>query len=782
MLALLGRPATAETIGSGGRELADAGMAIIDDAGLMSLTHGVVGKVAVERLRPDERRWRHALLAERLTDPGEIARHAKAAGAPRVAARFAVQAASQATAPAERSRHLNLAASCLPAEDAAGLLLASAESAADAGDYQTVLELADRAAAIGPEHTAAAALWRARAHLALGDAAAAERSAAAGLDAPTPSMQTALRIEAVRAMSMLSGRENDALTRAEELVGEAHPADQLPRLLFALGCARAAAGNDAWERTLNDALAAAQQAGDAALAMSIAHALALNQLILGDPPRGAELADVMADRARADLRQDWHVQFRILRMWCDLFAGSDYAGVVEQGNRLTHNVLPPTATQSVAALVAIALMDTGEPTRAEQVLRRAAASPQTAMARWANAELTWLTGDFSTALALAGTGAAAPVDALLAVTSAWAGWEQGADTTTPSQLAARHFGGSAEEITAIHRLTVDPRSAAKLFADAAQRWQPRQQRAARRARWGQAEAQRLAGDLPGALSTLEALHEELRAAGHHALQGRVDRAMRAAGRRRGTGRSADELGLTTRERHVLGLVGVGLTSAEIAARLQISVTTVEGHVQAAITKLGATNRRQAAAMLATPQAAPTDQPEPPPFVVITHPRMRAAMDADLSRRGWQVLDGFVLDGLDFDVHDARVVCAGPAATAEDRQAALIAAVRGAGLLVLLPEAPTDGDDEFVADLERLAVSAGAPGVDWRHEGATPRGLSEEMVALLRALADGATVAEAARRLHMSLRGAHRRLAAARAALGVSTTQQAVVAVVSRQER
>jgi DNA-binding NarL/FixJ family response regulator len=789
MLALLGRPASAETIGAGGRQLVAAGMVNIDGAGLMSLTHGIVGKVAVDRLQPAERRWRHALLAERLTDPGEIARHAKAAGAPRVAARFAIQAASQATSPAERSRHLNLAASCTTGEDAGGLLLASAESAADAGDHQTVLDLADRAAAIGPTYAGAAALWRARAHLALGDAAAAERAAVAGLEtAPSPPMQTALRTEAVRAVSMLAGRESDALTRAEQLVGETQPAGQRPRLLFALGCARAAAGNAEWEETLKAALAAAQQAGEVALAMSIAYAQALNQLILGDPRHGAELAELMAERARADLRQHWHVQFTVLRLWCDLFAGSDYAKVVETGNNLAHNVLPPAAAQSVAALVAVALMDTGEFTRAEQVLRRAQASTRAsmnAMLRWARAELAWLTGDFTAALTLAGAGvvAAAPLDALLAVTSAWASWERDAHASTPNPPSAwRRFGGSAEEITAIDRLTRDPRSAAVLFADAAQQWLPRQQRASRRSRWGQAEAQRLAGDLPGALSTLEALREELRAAGHHALQGRVDRSMRAAGRRRGAGRSADRLGLTARERHVLGLVGVGLTSTEIAGRLQISVPTVEGHVRSAVTKLGAANRRQAAAMLASPHAAPADQAEPQPFLVLTQRRLRAAAEADLTGRGWRVVTGFALAGMDFDVREARLVCAGPVATAEDRQAALIAAVRGAGLLVLLPEAPIDGDDEFVADLERLAVSAGASGVDWRHDGATPQGLSDETMALLRALADGATVAEAARRLHMSLRGAHRRLAAARAALGVSTTQQAVVAVVSGPER
>jgi hypothetical protein len=43
------------------------------------------------------------------------------------------------------------------------------------------------------------------------------------------------------------------------------------------------------------------------------------------------------------------------------------------------------------------------------------------------------------------------------------------------------------------------------------------------------------------------------------------------------------------------------------------------------------------------------------------------------------------------------------------------------------------------------------------------------------------VAEAARSLHMSLRGAHRRLAAARNVLGVTSTQQAIVHVVSRSE-
>jgi hypothetical protein len=202
-------------------------------------------------------------------------------------------------------------------------------------------------------------------------------------------------------------------------------------------------------------------------------------------------------------------------------------------------------------------------------------------------------------------------------------------------------------------------------------------------------------------------------------------------------------------------------------------------VQSAVGKLGAANRRHAATMLAAPVATEPDHAEPGPYIVFTQPVLRASIEADLRGRGWRVTAGFGLEGMDFDVHDARVLCAGVVADAEERQAALIAAVRGAGLLILLSEPAIVGDDEFVADLERLAISAGAPGVDWRHDGLTPTGLTQEMVALLRALGEGVTVAEAARSLHLSLRGAHRRLAAARTLLDVSTNQEAILAAVSQ---
>jgi DNA-binding NarL/FixJ family response regulator len=57
-------------------------------------------------------------------------------------------------------------------------------------------------------------------------------------------------------------------------------------------------------------------------------------------------------------------------------------------------------------------------------------------------------------------------------------------------------------------------------------------------------------------------------------------------------------GLTARQIDVLRLLGRGYTNAQIASQLVVSVRTVDNHVAAVLDKLGAANRREAAARAA----------------------------------------------------------------------------------------------------------------------------------------------------------------------------------------
>ena len=73
-----------------------------------------------------------------------------------------------------------------------------------------------------------------------------------------------------------------------------------------------------------------------------------------------------------------------------------------------------------------------------------------------------------------------------------------------------------------------------------------------------------------------------------------DRGMKSVPRGPQPSTRADPAGLTARQLDVLELVRAGLTDAEIAQRLVLSVKTVNHHVAAVLAKLGVDNRRDAA--------------------------------------------------------------------------------------------------------------------------------------------------------------------------------------------
>jgi DNA-binding CsgD family transcriptional regulator len=66
--------------------------------------------------------------------------------------------------------------------------------------------------------------------------------------------------------------------------------------------------------------------------------------------------------------------------------------------------------------------------------------------------------------------------------------------------------------------------------------------------------------------------------------------------------AVERLPLTSREREIAMLIGEGLSNRAIAARLTVSVRTIEGHIYRAMTKTGAISREELTAML--PQRKP----------------------------------------------------------------------------------------------------------------------------------------------------------------------------------
>jgi DNA-binding NarL/FixJ family response regulator len=96
----------------------------------------------------------------------------------------------------------------------------------------------------------------------------------------------------------------------------------------------------------------------------------------------------------------------------------------------------------------------------------------------------------------------------------------------------------------------------------------------------------------------------------HRAQGRATQAAFAAARAAGLAQRCDDartpallaatspLPLSAREREVATLAATGLTNRQIAARLQVSVRTVEGHVYRACTRLDLPDRAALAVLVA----------------------------------------------------------------------------------------------------------------------------------------------------------------------------------------
>lgn len=162
-----------------------------------------------------------------------------------------------------------------------------------------------------------------------------------------------------------------------------------------------------------------------------------------------------------------------------------------------------------------------------------------------------------------------------------------------------------------------------------------------------------------------------------------------------------------------------------------------------------------------------------PLVVAESDAAAGSAVVELRREGWTPVDSAVLPAEPWDLSDRRLLVFGRIGSPAERAAVLLAGARGAGVVVV---APRDGRDlaAFVDELARLGP------VELVRD-APAHALTGDQRRLLELLADGETLGEAARRLSLSRRTAHRRVADARALLGVRTTAEAVLAFRAGEE-
>jgi DNA-binding NarL/FixJ family response regulator len=166
--------------------------------------------------------------------------------------------------------------------------------------------------------------------------------------------------------------------------------------------------------------------------------------------------------------------------------------------------------------------------------------------------------------------------------------------------------------------------------------------------------------------------------------------------------------------------------------------------------------------------------EAPPLLVVEDSDSLTRAAARLEMAGWRLRDGFELGERTWDLRGLHLVCVGDIRSEGDASAALLAASRGTGLVTRLHLAPREAG-RFLEDLRHIGPV----------ELLTPRSdmltlLEDEERRALEILAAGGSLEDVASELGYSRRTVSRKLAAARATLGVKSTTEAVLAVAKRR--